>query len=282
MSTRICLSLILCLAVTSVAIGQLPPKAELAGKAADFSQARSLPYQLSGRTIFENVIIDNQHFAMVVDWKKGKLEPVALYPLTTVEIPTYNENWVGIPKVVTDPLGDASPAGEGLPPLPGTDFTALYMASDGTYMYFKLDLDAYPAAGCSYTVSFEQYLNQTNTPGDLGAETIFQDGVWITMVWGHSGIESANVYGKWDDQDVKAGANYLQFRVPIEKLRYANNTPYPFSPSYSRGPQGIENRFITVTIWGEPNSEAPGMRDNGPQPPYRPMIINFWPPQSTP
>src|SRR3990172_12989645 len=101
MSTRICLSLALCLTVASVAIGQLPTKASLAGKAVDFSQARSLPYQLSGRTIFENVIIDNQHFALVVDWKKGKLEPVDLCPLTTVQIPEWNSSWTGITEVLT-------------------------------------------------------------------------------------------------------------------------------------------------------------------------------------
>jgi hypothetical protein len=241
--------------------------------AADFSQARSLPYQLSGRTLFENVIIDNQHYAIVVDWKKGKLEPVAMYPLTTVQIPVWGGSWTGISPVITDPPNDASPVGEN-PPLAGTDFSALYMASDGTYMYFKLDLDDYPAAQCTYTVEFRQYLNQANTPGDLGAETIKQQKpdlswIWNTMVWGSTGPVSAQSYGLWDDPNVQFGYKYLQFRVPLASLHYSN----------ALGLQGIENRFVEVTVWGVEGSEVYGFRDGGPSFPYLPLIINFEPKQ---
>jgi hypothetical protein len=280
MITRTCASLVLCLGVAGVAGGQVPPKALLAGKQADFSQARSLPYQLSNRTIFENVIVDSQHLAMVVDWKKGKLEPVDLYSLKTVQIPTWNGIWNGIVPVATDPPDDAEPAGASGLPLPGTDWSALYVAHDGADMYFRLDLDAYPAARCTFTVNFQQYQNQVVTPGDYQVETILTDTGWSTMVWALSGPEYGNVYQS--AYAAEAGYKYIQWKVPIEKLLYQPNIPSPLSPPSTPGRQGISNRFLTVLVYGEPDSGAPGRRDGGPSPRNSPMIINFPVPQPAP
>ncbi len=269
MINKICASLVLCLAVAGVAVGQLPPKAQLAGKTIDFSQARSLPYQLSNRTIFENVIVDNRHFAMVVDWKNNKLEPVDLYPITTVQIPDWVGGWSGIEALISDPLGDAEPGGP-----PGTDFTAFYMMRDSDAVYFRLDLDGPPPVGFTYSIGLSQYLNQSNTPGDLTAETTCPTpGYRSTMVWGIDGPGFRQVY-QASDVSIVIG-NSIRWRIPISALRYMPGVPAPYSPPSPLGHQGIENRFLSVTVWGEKGSGAEGFRDGINDPMKSPMIINF-------
>ena len=75
--------------VACAAFGQAYPKGFRATKSADFSRARALPFESPDQTLFENVIIDGQRYAMVAAWKKNKLEPIGLYPLATVKIPLF-------------------------------------------------------------------------------------------------------------------------------------------------------------------------------------------------
>jgi hypothetical protein len=163
----------LVLALQGIVLAQGPPvnpgppaSGLLAGKTLDFSAARSLPYLASDQIMFENVIVDGLHYAVLMKWMKATMQPVDLYRITTVQIPNWVAGWSGIEALISDPLGDAEPGGP-----PGTDFTAFYMMRDSDAVYFRLDLDAPPPVGFTYSIGFSQYLNQQNTPGDLTAET---------------------------------------------------------------------------------------------------------------
>ncbi len=268
---------VLVLALLGIVLAQGPPANPgppvfglLAGKTLDFSAARSLPYRTSDQTMFENVIVDGLHYAVLMKWMNARMQPADLYPITTVQIPNWVADWSGIEPLISDPLGDAEPGSPS-----GTDFTALYMMRDSDAVYFRLDLDAPPPVGFTYSIGLSQYLNQQNTPGDLTAETTCPaPGYRSTMVWGMDGPGFRQVYQASDVSEVVG--NSIRWRVPISTLRYMPGVPAPSSPPSPLGPQGIENRFLAVTVWGEKGSVAEGFRDGINDPRKSPMIINFW------
>ncbi len=261
-----------------VAQQQGDPKAFLATKAVDFSNARSLPYESGSRTLFENVLVGGLHYAMIVDWKKGKLEPSELHLLTTVQIPFrgitvdgVDEDWAGIPAATLDPANDkdATYAAQ-----PGTDLAAVYLARGSGNIYFRMTFhDAGPSENTMYIVEFQQYLTQLHTPGDLFVIATKSGGGWNVVV--HERRAGGDPV-KAEGGPAANGAGFVEWAVPISALQFQPNVPSPYFPPAPLGAQGIENRYVRAYIHPNPVPGQTGPVADSNESLARPLVINFY------
>lgn len=248
---------------------------------ADFSYSRSLPYKSKDVVLFENVIIGNNHYAVIMSWQKNnRFEPVWADKLRTVEIPFrritidgIDTDWAGISPIVKDPAGDDNPI---YSTVPGTDLANVYMARDDTYLYFMMTMhDGGPLQDPStiYAVEFQQYLNQLHTPGDLIASVSYiPDAGWaVTLgVRGPGGLLALF----YPPDYVGIGTGMLEWKVPITSMQFPPTTPYPYFSPVQPSP-GIENQFIRAYIHPGPHpSSSPVSDENDAL--TRPMIVNFY------
>jgi hypothetical protein len=244
----------------------------------DFSQSRSLPYQNSDTVLFENVIVGNERYEMIMTFGKGgKFNPVSSRLLRTVQIPFANividgdaSDWAGVQPIETDPEGDK---GDMFASTPGTDLKAVYIARDNTYLYFMMtmyDSGPMPLSDGIYVVEFQQYLNQIHTPGDLVCSAGYE-GVnkWVAV--GDRG--PGWFISSYDLTYVALGSGWLEWKVPIADMQYPEQTPLPYwSPVPT--PPGIQNQFIRAYIHPFPHPTTPVSDTNDHL--NRPMIINFY------
>ena len=244
----------------------------------DFSVARSLPYQTPNQVMFENVISNGQHLALLMKWRGATLQQVQSRRLTTVQIPQIpvetitidgiDTDWAGIPAVVIDPQGDQAPPYANTP---GTDIANAYLAHDAGFMYFRMTLNnGGPITNTGYAVEFQQYLYQLHTPGDVTVVCQNLDsGEWGVTVSDRSGYVKAD---HWEDTGTWAAGGYgwLEWKVPLVDLQNLPNTPLPYFPA-APVDRGIENRFIRVYI----HPFSGGVADEIDRM-TRPLIIGFY------
>jgi len=248
--------------------------AKSGGPTYDFSQSRSLPYQTSDMMLFENVIVGNERYEMIMTWGKGNtFKPISSRLLRTVEIPFaqitidgYDSDWAGVPPVETDPEGDEENLG--FATIPGSDLKAVYIAHDDTYLYFRMTMyDGGPTAA-NYVVEFQQYLNQGHTPGDIRCGASY-DG---TNKWVHVADRGpGGIIAEYSEDYIALGSGWLEWKVPITVMQYPEGTPLPYFSPVSP-PPGIENQFIRTYIHPWPSPTPSDLNDNL----KRPMIINFY------
>ncbi len=264
------LSIVLGLMVPAAASGQSDPKAFLANKTIDFSQAHALPFQSADMTLFENVVVEGQHYAMTAAWKKSKLEPITLYPLGTVEVAERTiggwSDWNGIAPAVTDPSGDVDVTAN----FPGSDLANVFLAHDDTYVYFLMTLhDADPRPGTLYVVEFQQYLTQLHTPGDVITMAHYGPDGWVASISARG--PGMNTY-YLSAGVVQVGDKRIGWKLPLAAVQYPPDTPLPYYAPSLLGPQGIGNRFVRAYV--HPNPGENGVADSNDQL-SRPLIINF-------
>ncbi len=227
-------------------------------------------------TLFENVLVNGAHFAMVMEWKQNKMEPSYLQPLTTVQIPFATvpswAAWEGIPPVVVDPISDVNPDANYV----GTDLASLHLAHDNTYMYCQMTLhDGDSRTDTLYVVEFQQYLTQLHTPGDVIVMASYDGGAWHATVSArgpgmHWYYDATGVVGRTTKK--------IGWKLPLSVLEYPPDTPLPYYPLSPPHPQGIENRFLRVYIHPipVPGEISPVADENDSL--SRPLIVNFYPP----
>ena len=132
----------------------------------DFSQSRVLPLESRDMLLYENVILGEDRYALIMQLDASLvLKPIWAGILETVEIPFRsmtidgdNADWAGLAPVVRDPAGDENPQYSSVI---GTDLGDLFMARDDTYLYFLLTMhDGGPLENPQtlYVVEFQQYL----------------------------------------------------------------------------------------------------------------------------
>jgi hypothetical protein len=265
--------LFICL-IVSIALPQgIIYAAKGTGPTYDFSLSRSLPYQAGDMVLFENVILGNQRYEMIMQWNKaGTFKPVSTKLLRTVQIPYaqitidgIDSDWAGIPPVDTDPEGDKASDSANIP---GSDLKAVYIARDDTYLYFRMTMyDDGPTAAL-YVVEFQQYLNQIHTPGDLYCAASYDGtnkGLHVA-VRGPGGFLTS-----YPPDYVALGLGWLEWKVPITAIQYPDNTPAPYNSPVTP-PPGIENQFIRAYIHPDATSFPSDANDEL----NRPMIIKFY------
>jgi hypothetical protein len=267
-----------------MASAQDEPKSYLANKVVDYSVSRTLPFETPGQMTFENVIVDDKRFAMLMQWKNVKFEPVALLELATVRIPRVapgaiqidgdDSDWGGILPAVVDPAGDIRSVYAGTT---GTDMANVYLARCGTYVYVRMTLhNGGPIEDTLYFVELQQYLLQLHTPGDIMTVCSKQAGDpgWSVGVSDRNGLQIAN-YGPGAGYGA-AGAGFVEWKIPIAKLKNPPATPLPYYPA-APPDRGIENRFIRAYIHPgpHPTPNPPSDENEGLA---RPLIIDFYPP----
>jgi len=274
----------LTLAATGVVIlavgaaGQIDPKPYLANKKVDFSQARSLPYLTADQVMFENVLVDYQHFALLMGWKRAKFEPIELRRLNTVKIPTatisidgVDTDSAGIPPVIVDPAGDADPFFDREP---GTDMANVYLARDQQNLYILMTMhNGGPTTipDSMYTVELQQYLYQIHTPGDLIIAAHFDlNRHWLVEVMDRGPGQFVAFY---PEGHVATGDGFVEWAVPLADLQNPSDVPLPYFPAGPRD-RGIENRFIRAYIHPGPHPASPVADINYEM--TRPMIVNFY------
>ncbi|MEK7750667.1 MAG: hypothetical protein AAB403_06280 [Planctomycetota bacterium] len=275
MVRKMCKAVTLLFVFTTGAAGQIDPKALLAGKTLDFSQARTLPFGTTDRTFFENVLVEGRHYAIVMAWKNTKLEPDYVQLLATVQIPFrtiaidgLDNDWAGISPVVSDPAGDVNPAAQRV----GTDLANVYMARDASYLYIRMTLhDGNPRQDTLYFVELQQYLTQLSTPGDVMIGAAYESGpdwhIWLAA-------RGPGRHRYYNGTDVAVGTKMLEWKVPISDVQYPPNTPRPYFPPSPPGPQGIEGRFIRSYVHPMPGATTPVADENDRL--TRPLIVNFY------
>mgnify|MGYP001057391532 CR=1 FL=1 len=257
--------------------GQMDPKGFLASKSVDFTKAHALPFESPDQTLFENVIIDGQRYAMVAGWKQNKLEPTALYLLATVRIQWVGDaividgddaDWIAaaVQPAVIDPSGDD----DAYLTTPGTDLASLHVARGGGNLHFLMALhDGNPGQDTMYVVEFQQYITQLHTPGDVMVTAEYHGGAWVV------GISARGPGMDWyfNGSDVAAGSGKLEWKVPIYNIEYPTDTPLPFFPPAPPRPQGINDRYIRTYIHPGLGEASPVADDNAWD--TRPLIVNF-------
>lgn len=276
MITKFFLPFLLCIGLATFAFAD-DPYADFvaAGVNADFSQSRSLPYVYSNMVLFENVIVGNERYAIIMRLDTSNvLKPIWAGTLSKVEIPFRtitidgdDADWAGIPPVVEDPVGDEEPE---YAAIPGTDLANVYMARDDTYLYFRMTMHDGDPVEALYVVEFQQYLTQIHTPGDriIGAEN---DGIsWSVWVGDRTMLGDCAL--SYPADHVGAGSAMIEWKVPITDIQYPPDTPNPyFSPLPP--PPGIENQFIRAYIHPGPH---PSTVSDSNDELTRPMIVNFY------
>ena len=241
---------------------------------ADFSQSRSLPYLSNNMVLFENVIVGDQRYAVVMLWDSSNvLKLVWSGTLNKVEIPFHtiiidgdDTDWAGIPPAVEDPAGDEDPA---YAAVSGTDLANVYLARDDTYLYFLMTFYDGDPVEAMYVVELQQYLTQLHTPGDRLILANNETG-WTVSVSDRVGFGDVELTFPADHLAV--GAAKIEWKVPITAMQYPPDTPSPhFSPSPPH--PGIENQFIRTYIHPHPHpSPIADYNDDL----TRPMIVNFY------
>ncbi len=256
------------------AVKQPPPFASW-----DFSQAKSLPYQTSDQTLFENVRIDGKPNVVVMQASSRGLVPIQRSAINTVTIPFgtitvdgVRSDWRHIAPVVQDPAADKkSEYGQWL----GTDLANVYLARDDEYLYFLMTLhDGQPVTvpQTLYVVEFQQYLHQIHTPGDLAAYVSYTENHGWTVFVGSRGPGGAVALYLSDHVGIGLGA--IEWKVPIASMQFPANTPYPYA-SVTPPPPGIENQFLRAYIHPGPHPEPPPISDLN-DALSRPMIVGFY------
>jgi len=263
---------------------QIDAKTYLLDKTVDFSVARALPYRFPYWVAFENVIADNERLLVLMGWKAGKgakFEPVAITPLTAVQIPRladgqmividgYDSDWAGISPVAEDAAGDDRPEYQNVG---GTDIKSVTLARDATYLYGRVALhDGGPRARTMYIVELMQYFLQLHTPGDLLINCNNPDpglGNWQCTVGDRTGA----VRGQYPPGSghVAKGSGFLEWKIPISVLENPTSQPFQMFPVNNKQDRGIENRFVRTYIHpldGQVSDELEWFK--------RPLIVNFW------
>jgi len=242
---------------------------------ADFSQSRSLPYVSTDMILFENVIVGDEHYAVIMRLNaSNKLIPIWAGILNKVEIPFCtitidgdDADWAGISPVVEDPAGDEDPE---YADVPGTDLANVYMARDDTCLYFLMTFHDGDPVEAIYVVELQQYLAQLHTPGDLYAFAENNGADWTVQI----GVRGpGGVVASYPADHVGVGSAMVEWKVPITAMQYPPDTPLPyFSPLPP--PPGIENQFIRTYIHPLPHPSSPVSDSN--EEFTRPMIVNFY------
>jgi hypothetical protein len=239
----------------------------------DFSKTRSLPHLSSDMISFQNVLIENKPYMVIMQSNKGRLIPISREEINTVEIPFHTitidgdgADWAGIPPAVVDPEDDEHP---NYVNVTGTDLKNVYMAYDNTYLYFRMTLhDGNPIAA-QYVVEFQQYLTQIHTPGDINAYAQKEPGNdWMIIVGDRSPCGTITTYPA---DHVGIGSGMIEWKVLITDMQYPPDTPFPFY-SPVQVPPGIENQFIRTYIHPYPYVGVSDSNDEL----TRPMIVNFY------
>jgi len=281
-ATRLLLLALIILTMTVWASAQDEAKAYLANKVVDYSVARTLPFETQRQMTFENVIVGDKRFAMLMQWKNAKFEPVELLELATVEIPRASilidgsdSDWGSILPAIVDPAGDIGSVYAGTT---GTDMANVYLARGGGNVHVRMTLhNGGPIEDTLYFVELQQYLLQLHTPGDIMTVCSKQTGDlgWSVGVSDRNGRQIAN-YGPEAGYGA-AGAGFVEWKIPIANLRNPPGTPSPYYPA-APPDRGIENRFIRAYIHPGPHP-TPNPPSDENESLARPLIINFYPPQ---
>ena len=117
--------------------------------------------RLSNVGVFENYAWGmfqwnpNEYSLDIVDagWEAGEAFEI---PTRTITIDGNAVDWLGIPAVLTDPIGDDSFD------VPGDDIEAVYLAKDDDFMYFGIKIaDGVPLSDGSGHMHFQFSLNST-------------------------------------------------------------------------------------------------------------------------
>jgi hypothetical protein len=252
----------------------------ISGANADFSYSRSLPYTSKDMVLFENVIVQNNHYTVIMQLLgNNTFKPVSASKLRIVEIPFRSividgndADWSGISPVVEDPAGDKDPM---YSTVPGTDLANVYMARDDTYLYFMMTMhDGGPLQDppTLYVVELQQYLNQIHTPGDLIASVSYTPDAGWTVSIGVRG--PGGQVALYPSDYVGIGTGMLEWKVPIAAMQYPPNTPNPYFSPVQPSP-GIENQFIRAYIHPGPHPNPSPVSDAN-DALTRPMIVNFY------
>ncbi len=268
---------LLLIVVAFTAFGEMDPKGFLASKSVDFTRAHALPFESPDQTLFENVIVDGQRYAMVAEWKMNKLEPIGLYPLATLQIPFVGNaividgddaDWIaaGVQPAVVDPSGDD----DGYLSTPGTDLASLRVARGGGNLHFLMTFhDGNPRQDTMYFVEFQQYITQLHTPGDVMVMAVYEGGAWKVTISSRGPATGEYFTGS----AVAAGVNKLEWKVPINKIEYPPNTPSPFFSPLPSTPQGLNDRYIRTYIHPMLGENSPVADEN--EWDTRPLVVNF-------
>jgi len=295
---------IACAIASSIAVAETTPapggpyegtgidaRTYLAGKAVDFSVARSLPYRFTYWVSFENVIADSERLMVLMDsrsktGKSANLEPVAIRKLNTVQIPRITatgpilidgngSDWVSIPAVLADPSGDSSQ-----PSLPGTDLVSLQLARDDDYLYGRVVVTNQPGDSVMYVFELVQSVLQMNAAGDVlvncarhGWRPEQPLPPWSCVVHDRNGAFRANYPpGSPDGPQgaVDVGNDFIEWKIPLKDLQYQ---AFPMFPVSGKVDRGIDNRFIH--LYAHPQGSTPS-DSMGNVPWNKPLIIRFY------
>lgn len=239
----------------------------------DFSKARSLPYLSNDMISFQNVLIENKPYMVIMQSYKGRLFPISREEINTVEIPIHtividgnDADWDGIPPLVVDPGNDEDPYYAGVA---GTDLKNVYMAHNNTYLYFRMTFHDGGPINAQYAVEFQQHLYQLHTPGDIFAVAQKEpDYDWMIIVGDRSPCGTITTYPA---DHVGAGTGMIEWKVLITDMQYPPDTPSPYYSPVQVSP-GIENQFIRTYIHPYPYVGVSDSNDDL----IRPMIVNFY------
>ncbi len=256
---------------------QIDAKTYLLDKTVDYSVARSLPYKNSYWVAFENVMAGNERLLILMGWKSGKgakFEPVAIAPLTTIQVTKVlpgsitidgnDADWAGIPPAATDASGDSRSM------LLGTDLVSLTLARDDKYLYARIGLFDGPAPNIMYVFELEQYFLQIHTPGDVLVNCGNpMGGGWQCLVPDRTGA-MRNMYPPGSG-NVAPGTGFLEWKIPISDLANLPSTPAANYPVGGKQDRGVDNRFVRMYVHPNPGEVADEIDWF-----KRPLIINFY------
>lgn len=292
MKRLLCLSMLVAVSLL-VAVGAAgqrgSPKPDFANMILDFSVSRSLPYLTADQVLFENVIANDQRFALLMKWKNNKLEPVTLHPLAEVRVPSKTitirycppgsscdlpgNEWDGISAAVTDPVGDVDPYYPAA--VSGTDLAHVYLAHDESFLYVQMTThNDGPRMNCLYIVELQQYLTQLHTPGDIIVSCAkWDDSGWTIQVSDRNGKQIAAYAPSLGY--AAAGNGWLEWKVPIQDLQNPFNSPAPYYPA-APVDRGIENRFVRAYIHPGPHPVVDNPVSDSNASLERPVITHFY------
>jgi hypothetical protein len=257
-------------------------KTFLVGKTVSFAESRSLPYWTADQVAFENVLVNGDHYIVVMRFKNeknaAKFEPVSYLKLPTVQVPVVDNSaividgnasdWDGITPAMSDPANDI--IFDMYYGTPGTDMADVYLAHDDYHMYFRMTLfNGGPLINAMYVIELQQYQYQIHTPGDVSAICVIEDGVSGRVdVWDRNGRHVAT--HPRGAGYCRAGAGWLEWKVGLDELRSAS----PLEPYFPAAPKdrGIENRSIRTYIHPGGGGPVSDEYDRGNQK----LIVDFY------
>jgi hypothetical protein len=169
-------------------------------------------------------------------------------PVRTIKIDGKVDDWTALNSILTDPEGN-----DKMPKQPGTDVTALYMAKDKAYLYWRIDFaDGKPrwsttalddlAIQCDLVFNSVSYKGIGGYQLDLRLQ-MNKDGKYFGLYQLH---KNETIVAKNENIVYAMGPSFLEARIPLSAIQSMIGGVQSVLVRVYTGPQKVSTYMMTT------------------------------------